>query len=531
MGRSSKPYSRLDREVVLNHLPDVFSIDKAQAEELIDRYADEISALASVLVGAGTGNLRQWASVIMAKLPRNICQFGEHGLIISMQEGGARSSLKFLSSIDNLEFEDITKSPEAHAEVYRSIHRGLYAEYCRRSKIKMSSDDGEADIGKLLMSWFDSAKADDEFSRHPWSSDTNFGRVLYFIENDLEMGVKYLIAEKNSIDGFCGGSDLVPSVEFDFYKSELDTYLKALDGIISEFQPGRYAADALGIDDDWSLVEVQRKFDDVPDSLIFLFSVHLSVNKAINEANAQNGMHQTAFEMLYGFICALNEVGVSEAPDFILGLDFFECEDALRGVILGWFGSGGSFLGKHPTFKKPIFESDVDNILQWTVPLRDAYLKGRGAFEFGEIRQMIEPDLKVDLKSSFNSFHRFLLAVVMLAAYYDGARVDNELFGSKNRTKSVFPARGFLRPGPSIHVEEVLLAAFGQVYYSNTSFDISAECLFSYAEHREKIRELKMLLLWKCAKGRSARDISIIFYLLRHSLFEKMGVSLSLSAP
>lgn len=531
MGRPSKPYSRLDREAVLNHLPDVLSIDKAQAEALIDRYTDEIPALAQVLIGAGTGNWRQWASVIMAKIPRSMCQIGDYSCVISTQDGGARSSLQFLASIENLGDEDPKKSPESHAEVCRSIHRGLYAGYCHKSGNAKYSSDTDADIGKLMMSWFESAKFDDELARHPWSTDTNLSRVLFFLENDLELGVKRQISERKSVDGLGCDFELVQSVEFDLYKCEFDRYLGVLDGIVSEFEPGKHSTEALHLDDDWSLAEIQRLFDKVPDSLTLLFSVHLSVNKALNEMAAQNEIHQKAFQMLHGFIRALNEVGIASAPDHILEIEFFDCSESLRNLILGWFGSGGELLGKHPLFKKPIFESDVDKILQWTVSLRSAYLKGRGIFEFGELRSTVDTNSSANPESSFNSFHRFLLAVVMLAAYYVGSKVDNELIGSKNRSKSIFPARGTLSSGPSIHVEEIFLAAFGQIYYSNTSFDIGAERLSLYAEHRRKIRELKMLLLWRFVKDRSVRDISIIFYLLKFSMFEKTGVSLSLTPP
>lgn len=526
MGRANKPYSRHDREVVLSHLADVLSIDQTQASDLIDRYADEIPALARVLLGAGTDNGRQWPSAILAKIPRNFCSIGDYSCVISKQAGGGRSSLKFLASTDNVDVEDVKNSPSAHAETYRAIHRGLYAEYGRRYKVSGRED---ASIGELLMSWFDAENAvNKEFSRHPWSSDTNLGQVLFFLENGLEWNVKVQFSDYKEFKN--GGFNIASprSVEFATYKVELDRYFGIFDSAVFKLNLSNLNSDALGIHDDWGLYELAKEIDEIPDSLLLLFGVHLSVNKALNEAVTQNEIHHSAFEMVNAFVGALNEVGITEAPEHILEHSFEDCEEALRDLILDWFGPRGTLLGRHSYFKKPLFESDIDNVLRWTMPLRDAYVNGRGAFEFGEPGRILQAAKSMPC---FYSFHRFLLVVVLISAYYGGVSVDHEIMGAKNRGKAVFPARGTQRSGPSVHVEELLLAAFGQIFYSNSSFSLIAEDIFSYAEHRKNIRELKMLLFWRFVKDRSVREICMIFLVLRQSMLEEAGVDFCPLSP
>jgi len=525
LGRARKPYSRLDREVVLNHLPDVLSIDKAQAEELIDKYADEIPALAQVLLGAGTDSGRQWATEALAKIPRHVCNIQDYGCVISMDDANLRSSLKFLASTDNVDLKNKSESPAFHAETYRAIHRGLYSEFR-----KLTHHSG-GELGNLFMSWFDAKNSSDEnFSRRPWSSDTNFGRVLFFIDNELEGLAKNSRSQWSESFDVLMRPPFFHGPDFDFYKDGLDVLINCLNGFVHDSNIQNIDLNAMGVRDDWRLADAAKIIDSVPDNLFLRFGANLSANRALHEYVAQNKIHQDAYEMLYPCVSALNDLGIDQLPVNIPDMGFDDCEGLLRALLMDWFGPKGALLGKHPFFRKPMLESDINVVLQWTCHLRDEYTCGRGIYDYQPAQEMSKNSSSNPTRV-FYSFHRFILAVVMVAAYFAGRKLEVEIAGAKNRMKSVFPARGSGKSAPSVHVEEVFLAAFGQIFYSNADTNISAFLISHYASHRNRIRNLKMLLLWRCVKDRTSRELVSIFFFLQLSLFGISGEALEFSAP
>jgi len=237
------------------------------------------------------------------------------------------------------------------------------------------------------------------------------------------------------------------------------------------------------------------------DSLLALISANLSANRVLLEFAAKEARGREAAGLAIGILGQLNKLGITEVP---VEMDNLCPRDAilqLKDGLTNWFGPKGRLVGPDSEFKRPMNHSDIDLAVRWSAQLQEMYIHTRG--------QRGGPEEARD--NHGKSPHLFIFALTLVGAFYNSVKTDNEFKGKSNSSYAVFPGRKLISIGashaPPPHAAELLMQAYGQIFFGNQDWDILASRVREHAETASIKRAHIEQLVRFATKGRPSSSL------------------------
>jgi len=424
-----------------------------------------------------------WMTAILAALPDKFWSMSEEGNP-QLDQTGAAASLRLLSTAwDGQDQQESVLHQAARKEVMQalldnipSIDRNAYRE---------------------MLSW------DDRRSGEAVVGDTQFGWTLYELESMMEC--------------------MVALQERHWRKQN------ALDDLVTTPVKVRERLSAFALEKTFQFVErccaYGKDTYKMRDSLLALLSANMSCNRVALEYAALSSRSREALEMTVSFLRALNAQGIEKVPQEFEGASPAECDALIFTCLQRWFGHKGDFIAPASSFAKHMTKSDVQTVIDLSRQLQDAYIASRGS------NPLATPDqARNDHGGSAN---RFIFALVLAAAFYRKARTDQEFVVGKNAMYAVFPDRQSIKQGRllTIHAIDVLLKAYGLVFFGNSGWNLLPRDVEQYAQGTETRRLHNQVAILCAVKGRTSAEIMGLYENLkelpanRKSVFERLGMS------
>jgi hypothetical protein len=469
MPRNRTLYTTADLELLKSNLAGVLTKTVDHVSALVrDKYMEEVIKLAEVFKSMPNVLHHKWQAAVLAKLPIEALKKRESGEYYV--DPDSEATMRFLSGncLDTL--------PEKGQKV-------ILARQQLFEKLFDSMNTQHKKIYREMFTWVPAECVNEINSEYfPLDSDTSFGRRLYLLESLMDQIIMRLESTWKVSKGWPEGE----SVPFDVTRKCSHEALEHLSEQIHQWYE-----------------EIEEQ-DNVPDSLLALTSANLSVNRVLLEFAAIDARGMEASEMVIEFLCELNRIGITEVPVEIEGYGRHEACIKLHELLTSLFGHRGVAPQQSDYFKRRMNKSDIDVVIGWSQQLQDKYIFGRGHRGGKAVHG--------------SSNHLFIFALTLVAAFYCNTRTGYEFKGKSNSTYAVFPdrkthAQSDIQIIPA-HAEQILLQAYGQVYFANSGWDLKAERVRQYAETTSiKRSHLQQLILF-ASKWRSSSQLSVLYYKL-----------------
>lgn len=410
----------------------------------------------------------QWTKAILAALPD---KFWSEGSVPMLDQTGSAASLRLL-----------TTAYDGKEQLESAVHLAARKEIMQALLDRMP--DGHRSAYRDMLSWVDYPGEDprDVFG------DTRFDLALIQLERMMEG----MVAEQDRCwrEQCCLPDAQATPVE----KRE-------------EFSAVALRQTFYFIVRCWEYGERMFK---VPDSLLALLSTNMSCNKAVLEYAAMNYRGREAREMMLSFLGRLNALGVREVPSaFGAPLNDASCGEVIRSTFLEWFGYQGRLITPKTTFAKHMTNSDIQRLVDLSLQLQTEYIATRGS----------NPTVSGSQAQEIHGApsNRFIFALVLAAAFYSKARTAQEFAVGKNAAYAVFPDRQSIKKGHvlTIHAKDVLLKAYGLVFFSNSGWNLAPDGIERYAQCTESRRVHNQAAILCAVKGRNPRELMGLYECLK----------------
>ncbi|QCP48334.1 hypothetical protein FAZ95_03520 [Trinickia violacea] len=462
MGRPRTPYGTAELEFVKRNLADILTLDHSEVSALARRnHPNEVLSIVATLQAITEILHAKWAGAVLAKLPESAWERDEGGQMHI--KAGSASSMRYLSN-------DLADEESEEA------HKLLSARQTLMERLVNEMPPSYRAAYRDMLCWVSADEHEDpNVARFPLSGDTAFGYKLLVLEEVFNERVKLdeQIWRKDS-----ALSDSV-STPFEVTRKCSEDNLQYFKDVLDSWW--RNAANV----------------DGVPDSLLARVSANLSVNRALLEYASSDERGLEAADMTVEFLDQLNRKGICEVPIEIDHWNAANEQEKLANLLHHWFGHEGIILEKGGYFNRPMYDSDIDTVVRWSVELRQQYILGRGVF--GGDREHGRPH------------NLFLFALAMVGSFFARAKTDHEFKGHNNRTYAVFPDRGTQREKPPVHAAQVLMQSYGMIAVANREQELSAVRVRTYAQTaRVKRWHLQQLLAF-AVKKRTAPELLVLF--------------------
>jgi hypothetical protein len=426
----------------------------------------------------------QWMKAILAALPDKFWSVSQDG-IPQLDQTGSAASLRLLSNAwDGEEQQESVLHQAARKEVMQALF----------DRIPMPDQSAYRE----MFSWREILGNEGS----EVSGDTSFGLVLI----ELELMMEVMFAEQERIWRI---------------QSHFD---ESLTTPVEEIE--KFSTIALR----QTFYFMLRCWDygnnklETPDSLLALLSANMSCNKIVLEYAAMNNRGLEALEMTVSFLGELNAHGVKKVPPEFDFLSPAECDDAIFTLFQRWFGHNGDFIRSGTSFAKHMTNSDIQLLVNLSRELQKNYITTRGCTLLAQAGQA--------QKIHGSSTNRFIFALVLAAAFYSKARTDQEFIVGKNASYSVFPARRSIKHGDllTIHAKDVLLKAYGLVFFGGRGWNLVPDDIEQYARGTEIRRSHNQLAILCAVKGRSCKELVALYETLKQLrvnpglVFERLGM-------
>lgn len=458
-----KPYNQFDLEEVHRHLGDILSMSPQEASALIHQHEAEITALATVFQNTRADPNRLWASYLLAKLPVEAVQtFSSKGAFVAPIAG---ASLRFLASGTGSEK---ARTLEAHRQA-------LFL------ALRESVSPPKRKIYHPFLTWEPIDQAWPMATKQALASDTVFGNALVALEHQFNTEVRSAEEKVRNYEHIAP-TDMTP------LPLQQAVAAHAFEMVAQNIE---------------RCVETETHNElHAADMVTARVGANLSVNRILLEIAANDRCGQEAMAMCVPFLQKLNEHDFYEVPEKFQ----YDLPDGGESAIRDWlttlFADRGVLVQADDYFKRPMTTSDIDKVLDWSLQLQEMYCLSRGAVSAKVAHRM--------------SANRFLFALVMVAAFYEKSKTEQEEKGHSRSSYALFPdrmsAKQGLRQEPRAHAMQIFLQAYGQLYYGNhTGWALNAEHVAGYAQLCQNKRGYLQRLLYGAVKHRSVPQLLALF--------------------
>lgn len=467
MGRPTTYYGKDDLELVKRVLSDILSCSKREIGILARRSCPyEVEALASVFREAEEKR-HKWSDFVLAKVPREAWDRGPGGVAQTSPHRAA--SLRFLS-----------KGPLPES-VLKKTENFRFRQWLFEMLIENMNRDDKKQY-KLMLKWIPhDTLGNAELDSLPLSSDTAFGHNLLYLEGLMDEQVRIYESKWASNWGWPETETIPAEVTRECSEAARDHLSTVIERWYSESdQTSEH------------------------DSLLALAGANLSANRALLEYSAMEERGREAAKMTVDFMREMNRLGVNEVPMVMDKNGANRGTMVLRDLLTTWFGHGGIMLGSGSPFQRQMNTSDIDIAISWSHQLQESYIRSRGGRGGPEQARSIHG----------GSSNLFIFSIAVVGAFYTKARTHYEFTGHKNPTYAVFPARSDVAKGnrqsPPAHAEQFLLQAYGQIFFSNSGWGLSAERIHTHAETASIKRSNVQQLIRYVVKNRTSSELLVL---------------------
>lgn len=435
------PYLTGDLELVKSRLQGILTCDEPTAAKLAKSdFPTEVLAVAKIFNEATESLHHKWGPAILGSVPPEAWVLGSHG------EEEVRptkdASLRLWSLEGSEQSKENFRIGQIRQQVFTELQVAMPASLQKHYR--------------SMLSWVrDQSEAPLKLASGPLGSDTVFGHLIACLEKWMDMRLQE--TEKFWLQQHDWPiSTSVPPKVIQELSREARDYLK---GVLTRW-----------FDKDSSAAKP------IQNSLLALVSVNLSANRVLLEYAAKEARGLEAADLAIGILEKLNKRGITEVPVVMDNLSPDGARQMLKDVLTSWFGPGGSLIGLDSDFKRPMNHTDIDLAVRWSTELQEQYIVSRG--QRGGLHEARENHGK--------SPHTFMFAMTLVGAFYNSAKTDNEFKGRSNSSYAVFPGRKLISKGatrtPPSHAAELLMQAYGQIFFGNSGWDIVADGVTAYAK-------------------------------------------------
>lgn len=479
MPANHEDYTPAELERVKRLLTEILTISPSEAAELTRAHSHEVKKLAISFEAANAQSNQNWAEAILAKVPLSAWEetYGNEFRIRPSKS----ASMRFLSR------GEPTDDALALKEIRRALHNDLLTHMAGPLRLEY----------RPMLRWVETAEVSPEASDLTLSSDTAFGQCLRAVE-ELLSSQRHIYEQH--------------------FRENCATPLDVTIPFIASLKCSERAYRFMAAQIEQICVTESDVSPLVKESLFARVSANISCNRVLLEYSAKDARGLEAAEMCAPFLQRLNYHGLYGVPD-----TFFDATDGgtkyLRYLLTDWFKIDGTLVKIDPYFKRHMTESDIELIINWSHQLQELYITTRGMGGDWSARGGKEEVEKKSRAAHGNPMNRFIFAMVIAAAYYETVQTAREFTGHSKAKYSAFPARGDVakaaRNAPPIHAEELLLQAYGQVFFANDGWALHADRVVEYAQTRSAIRSHFQQLLYFAVKNRTSRQHYAMFNELR----------------
>jgi hypothetical protein len=473
-------YTQADLESAKRNLSDILTVTPQEAGSLLRGHPNEVTQLARTFTSAKELLHQNWAEVLLAKVPLSAWdEPSEYAFRVAPTKA---ASMRFLSRDTSL-----NESAKLLLDRRSALHGDLLEQMPAPMRL----------VYRPMLEWVEVPTDWQKFGELPLSHDTRFGIMLVVIEGLLR-DQSHIYEQK-----FRDESQLPPTVP-----TPIAVCLKASES----------ASQAVAAQIEQLCLTESDVSETIKESLLARTSANISVNRALLEYAAKDARGMEATEMCLPFLKRLNYHGLLEVPR--------ELDDAIDGGasktrewLTRMFAFGGLLAPVDDYFKRHMTESDIEMIVSWSAQLQETYITSRGLGGDWAHRGGLDEALKASRNEHGTPGHRFIFSLAMAAAFYETAQTAREFTGHSKPKYSVFPDRGDtakgLRGTPPAHAGELLMQAYGQMYYANDGWELRADKLEAYSKMRSAKRSHIQQLLYFAVKNRSSRQLYALFQHLR----------------
>ncbi|EEA03465.1 conserved hypothetical protein [Burkholderia sp. H160] len=419
-----------------------------------------------------------WQAAVLAQVPETAWVEGPRGVPQIRPEKVA--SMRFLS----LEVPDEDAEQElAQVRTRRFLFEKLLDAMPAASKLAYRN----------MVRWVDYKEhPDPNVRKFPLSSDSAFGYNLLKLESLMADRLRFHETKCRDMLGLADSQTTPAKVTFECLRAAEDDM--------------RYFIQR------WSLANDSEEL--VPECLLAQVSANLSANRALLELAAMEARGKEAEELCVSFLRELNRQGLTSIPEEVDEWPEHEIDRELRRLLTKRFGQGGTMLHSELFSRGPMSDSDIVMVDLWSRELQQRYMRVRGAScEFKEAKD-----------AHAGRHNRFIFALAMVGAFYCKTSTVWEFTGHSNPRYAVFPDPKETsfgnREAPATHAAQVLLQAYGMIFYANSGWNLSGERVREYAEVASVKRSYQQCMLRFAVKGRSSREL-----LSLHNVLEDSGHS------
>lgn len=469
-------YDTNDLELVKSRLQVILTCDKKEAARLAKTtFRFETLIVSKIFSNASNALHHKWTSAILGSVPPEAWVEGGHGE--THVKPSKEASLRLWSPEEANLHEENMIIGEVRKGVFNELLNAMPAAHKKQYK--------------LMFSWInDPAKATLGLATSPFGSDTLFGHVLIYLEmwldKQLEESEKLWLVKNTWPKDRC----IPPQITRELSSKALEHCKKTL---------------SMWFDED------SASAAKTPNNLLALISANLSANRVLLEFAAKEARGQEAADLAIGILKKLNNKGIIGIPPEIYELDILEAAHHLVYLLKTFFGPRGQFISKESDFKRPMNYSDIRNAVIRSLQLQENYIATRGR-RGGPIEAR---------KNHGQSHNLFVFCLTMIGAFYNNSKTDNEFKGKSNSSYAVFPARNNkfeeAENAITLHADELLKQAYGQIYYGNIGSNILADGVRDHAHTASIKRAHVQQLLSFAIKSRS----SSVLLALGKRLYEK----------
>lgn len=474
---------------VLPRIEAILSVEEDRKGELRSwirqhKFEDDLASFYAISESATYKLNSHWMKAILAALPDKFWSVSQEAIALLDQTGSAGSLRLLTTAYDGKEQQESVLHLAARKEVMQALldripesHRGAYRD---------------------MLSWIDAPGK--EGGDAP--GDTRFGLALF----ELEQMMGYMVAEQERL-----------------WRTQ---------SRLNDSQPTpvevREKFSAIALRQTFYFMvrcwEYGKNMLKTPDSLLALLSANMSCNKAVLEYAAMNQRGREALEMTVSFLRELNAQGVHEVPPAFYDLSPAACDDTIFTTFKSWFGHKGDFIGSGTSFAKHMTNSDIRILVDLSHQLQAEYIATRGSSPMAPAGQGQE--------IHGSPWNRFIFALVLAAAFYSKARTDQEFVVGKNASYAVFPDRKSIKQGHllTIHAKDVLLKAYGLVFFGNSDGNLAPDDIEQYAQGTETRRLHNQVAILCAVKGRTSGELIGLYESLKQLpthpdlVFERLGM-------
>ncbi|MFM0079395.1 hypothetical protein P0D72_11000 [Paraburkholderia sediminicola] len=464
MGRSKANYGTAELEFVKRHVADILTVSQKDVSVLARLHSEEVTKVVTALQPLAAELHHKWAGAVLAKLPASVWDDSDGPMRI---RSGSAASMRFLSNdVDEREAEEAEKLLDARQELMTRLLEEMPSTY--------------RVVYREMLRWVPAqAHPSPNLARFPLGGDTAFGHRL----SGLEELFDYLVC----LDEQIWRRRRRPS---DDTSTPCEVTRKAVDDNL------RTLKDTL---DFWWQTAVDK--ETAPDSFLARISANISVNRALLEYASSDERGSEAAEMTVTFLDALNSRDLVEVPIEVDRWTPADEQQQLTGLLHRWFGCSGLVIEKGGYFSRPMYPSDIETVVAWSVELRHRYKLGRGARGGSENAN----------KAHGRPYDLFLFALTMAGCFFARTTTDLEFKMGSNRRYAVFPARGERRHTPPAHAAQVLMEAYGMILFANRAHELNAARVREYAQTARITRASLQQLLAYAVKKRTSGELLVLF--------------------